>query len=120
ARTTAISADVTTVAFTDPATGIVSGATTDGVNDQLYIWSRTNNTTTGLSAGKIVLASHQAGDTSTGTTIDSTQFLFGFTGDTPVGLSSNGNEIVYYDPGSDLVSNQAGTASVLNVFLYNV
>src|SRR5262249_33591591 len=66
-----------------------------------------------------VLASHMASNTNSGTTI-SGSFLFGFTGDTPPTLSYNGTAVAYYDAGSDLVAGQSGTASVLNVFRYNV
>jgi hypothetical protein len=117
ASTVAISRDGTTVAFTSPAEGITS-ATVDGFNDQLYIYSRTNNDNTGLSAGQIVLASHKAGDTATGATVPSGA-LFGFTGDNPPTLSDNGRYVAYYHAGEDLVTDQAGTASVLNVFRYD-
>jgi hypothetical protein len=126
ASTVAISADGSTIAYTAPFNNLLSTATVDGTNDQLYVWSRINNTPiTGLSAGETVLASHQAGNNNTGTTIDSTQFFFGFTGDTPPSLSSNGAFIAYYDAGSDLVVTPGGTtmggnASVLNVFRYDV
>lgn len=119
ASTVSISRDGTTVAFTSPATDITS-ATTDGVNDQLYIYSRTNNTDTGLSAGQIVLASHAAGDTATGTTINSGSYAYGFTADNPPTLSDNGRYVAYYHAGEDLVTSQGGTASVLNVFRYDV
>jgi hypothetical protein len=119
--TVAISADGSTVAFTTPFDDLISGESVDGVSDQLYVWSRIDNTsTTGLSAGETVLASHTASSTSIGTTIDSTQFLFGFTGDTPPALSKDGTYVAYYDAGDDLISSQGGTASVLNVFRYDV
>jgi PKD repeat protein len=120
ASTTAISADGSTVAFTTPAKSLVSGESSDGVNDQLYIWSHIDNSSvTGLSAGQTVLASHKAGSNTTGATIPGS-FLFGFTADTPPSLSANGTLVAYYDAGNNLVSSQAGTASVLNVFLYDV
>jgi hypothetical protein len=129
ASTVAISGDGTTVAFTDPANNLVSSTTSTGVNDQLYVWSRTTNSTTGLSAGQTVLASHSAASTSAGATIPTAlqggllARLYGFTGwtaDTPPSLSSDGTAVAYYFAGNNLVSNQAGTASVLNVFRYNV
>ncbi|MBM3982320.1 MAG: DUF4214 domain-containing protein [Planctomycetes bacterium] len=115
ASTVAISRDGTTVAFTSPAEGITSG-TTDGTNDQLYIYSRTDNTNTGLSAGQIVLASHKAGSAN-GATVNGG--LFGFTADNPPTLSDNGRYVAYYHQGEDLVTDQAGTPSVLNVFRYD-
>jgi hypothetical protein len=123
ASTAAISADGSTIAFTDPAGDVVSGATVDAYDDQLYVWSRINNTATGLSAGQTVLASHKAGDTTTGASFNSSQFSFGFTGDTPPSLSSDGTAVAYYFAGSDLVNTNAltqGRAGVLNVFRYNV
>jgi hypothetical protein len=120
ASTTAISADGTTVAFTSPA-GNLNG-TVNGTDDNLFVWSRTTNATTGLTAGQVRLASHTAASATTGATI-SGSFLFGFTGDTPPALSSDGTAIAYYDAGSDLVNMTPatqGTASVLNVFRYNV
>jgi hypothetical protein len=157
ASTAAISGDGSTVAFTDPATdgtdllgntthGIVSGATSDGINDQLYVWSRIDNRTantatgatgaTGLNQGQIVLASHSAGSTAsapTGASFDSITvlgltlyeaggelLLFGFTEDGPPSLSSDGSAIAYYDAANNLVSSQSGTTSLLNVFRYNV
>ena len=121
ATTAAISADGSTVAFTDPGTNLVSGQSTDGVSDQLYVWSRIDNSTTGLSAGQTVLASHKAGDNSTGAHIPSTlSSFFGYSQDSPPTLSADGNQIAYYYAGDNLVSSQGGTASVLNVFLYNV
>ncbi len=116
ASTVAISRDGTTVAFTSPAEGITSG-TTDGTNDQLYIYSRTTNSNTGLDAGEIVLASHAVGSAN-GSTVSGG--LFGFTADNPPTLSDNGRYVAYYHQGSDLVTDQAGTASVLNVFRYDV
>ena len=58
----------------------------------------------------------------TGAAIDDTtlELAAGFTGDTPPTLSANGEYIAYYDAGSNLVVNQAGTAGVLNVFRYDV
>jgi hypothetical protein len=119
ATTAAISADGSTVAFTDPGTNLVAGQSSDGVSDQLYIWSRTG--TNGLTAGQTVLASHAAGSATTGATIPSTlSSFFGWSADTPPSLSANGNEVAYYDAGNNLVTGQSGTASVLNVFRYTV
>ncbi len=134
ATTAVISGDGTTVAFTDPAKDLLSSGSGLGINDQLYVWSRTNNSNTGLSAGQIVLASHTFGTSSTalttGTTIPAAlqggfeAQLFGFTGwtaDTPPSLSNNGAYVAYYDAGQDLVSTTADpNASVLNVFRYDV
>jgi hypothetical protein len=122
--TAAISADGSTVAFTTPFDDLITGGSNLGLDDNLYVWSRIDNTnTTGLSAGQTVLASHTVGSPTTGATIDATQFLFGFTADTPPSLSDNGAFVAYYDAGSDLVNATAstqGTASVLNVFRYDV
>jgi hypothetical protein len=121
ATTAAISADGSTVAFTDPGTNLLSSQNTDGKSDQLYVWSRIDNSTTGLSAGQTVLASHAAGSDTTGATIPSSlSSFFGYSQDSPPTLSADGNQIAYYYAGNNLVANQAGTASVLNVFLYNV
>ncbi len=124
ATTASISADGTTVAFTDSAEGLVPGATTDGLNDQLYVWSRVTNSTTGLSAGEIVLASHEAGSNLTGGTIvlSGLQSLIGvgYSEDSPPSLSANGTVVAYNDQANNLVPSQTGTASVLNVFSYNV
>jgi hypothetical protein len=134
ATTAAISSDGTTIAFTDPAKDLISSGSGLGVNDQLYVWSRTTNSTTGLSAGQIVLASHTYGTTSTalttGTTIPSAlqggtiAQLEGFTGwtaDTPPSVSKDGTFVAYYDAGDDLVStSHDSNASVLNVFRYDV
>jgi hypothetical protein len=121
ASTAAISGDGSTIAFTDPGVDLVAGQSTDGINDQLYVWSRITNPNTGLSAGQTVLASHKAGtgaDLTTGTTINGG--FFGFSGDAPPTLSNDGTAVAYYDQGRNLVPNQAGTASVLNVFRYDV
>jgi hypothetical protein len=121
ADTASISADGSTVAFSDPGTNLVSGQNTDGVSDQLYVWSRINNSTTGLSAGQTVLASHAAGSNLTGASIPSNlSSSFGYSEGSPPTLSANGNEVAYYYAGSNLVASQAGTASVLNVFLYTI
>jgi hypothetical protein len=121
ASTTAISADGSTVAFTDPGTNLLSSQNTDGVSDQLYVWSRINNSTTGLSAGQTILASHKYGSDTVGATIPSSlSSFYGYSQDSPPTLSADGNNIAYYYAGKNLVNGQAGTASVLNVFLYNV
>ena len=68
--------------------------------------------------GVTVLASHSASSSTTGATIPSSlSSFFGWSADTPPTLSSNGNEIAYYDAGSNLVTNQGSNPSVLNVFL---
>jgi hypothetical protein len=130
ASTVAISGDGTTIAFTDPATDLISNfGNSNNVDDQLYVYSRTDDTATGLSKGQIALASHKAGDNSTPATIPTSlqggllAQLYGFTGwtaDNPPSLSSDGSAIAYYFAGNNVVSNQAGTASVLNVFRYDV
>jgi hypothetical protein len=125
ASTAAISADGSTVAFTDPGINLVSGQSTDGFSDQLYIWSRINNTSvTGLTAGETVLASHEAGSPLTGASIPNNLAVGllsdGYSQDSPPTLSANGDEVAYYYAGSNLVTNQGGTASVLNVFRYTV
>ena len=118
ADTVAISADGSTIAFTDAGTNLVSGQSTDGTNDQLYVWSRIG--TNGLTEGQTVLASHMAGSPLTGSTVPSSlSGGFGWSADTPPTLSADGNEVAYYDAGNNLVPGQTGTASVLNVFLYN-
>ncbi|MFO0967351.1 MAG: MBG domain-containing protein [Gemmataceae bacterium] len=117
ASTAAISADGSTVAFTDPGVNLVTGQSTDGVSDQLYVWHRT-----GAQAGTTVLASHKLGASLVGGTIGGS-FLFGFTGDTPPSLSGDGSVVAYYFAGTDLVNTTAatqGTPSVLNVFRYDV
>ena len=121
ADTVAISGDGTTVAFTDGGTNLVSGQSTNGISDQLYVWSRIDNVAvTHLSAGQTVLASHQAGSPLTGAAIPSNlSSTNGWSADTPPTLSANGNEVAYYYAGDNLVAGQTGTASVLNVFLYD-
>ena len=123
ASTVAISRDGTTVAFTAPFDNLppsANGTTNLGYNDQLYVWSRINDNNTGLTAGQMVLASHEYGNVNAGASIDSFSFLFGFTADNPPTLSDNGAYIAYYDAGGDLVNTQGGTASILNVFRYDV
>jgi hypothetical protein len=122
ASTVAISGDGSTVAFTTPFDNLISGESVDGVDDNLYVWSRINNAgVTGLTAGETVLASHEYGSADTGAAIPSSEeLLFGFTGDSPATLSTNGAYVAYYDAGDNLVDNQAGTASVLNVYRYDV
>jgi hypothetical protein len=124
ASTVAISADGSTIAFTDPAQDLVSGLNWSGQNhggDELYVWSRIDNPATGLSAGQTRLASHQAGSANTPATIPaSIAPLFGFTGDAPPSLSASGTVVAYYFAGNNLVTGQTGTASVLNVFRYDV
>ena len=100
-----ISGDGTTVAFTDPGTGFVSGASTDGYNDQMYVWSAVNNqAVTGLTAGQIQLVSHQAGSNLTGASINSNEFPVRFHRGRSRQPEHNGNAIAYYDAGSNLVS----------------
>jgi hypothetical protein len=112
ADTVAISADGSTIAFTDPGTKLVSGQSTDGVNDQLYVWSRINDIATGLAAGQTVLASHQAGVSLTGASVPSNlSGFFGYVGDSPPTLSADGSDVAYYYAGSNLVTGQVGTAS---------
>jgi hypothetical protein len=127
ASTVAISGDGSTIAFTAQFDNLISGDTVDGINDQLYVWSRINNTNvTGLSAGQTVLASHQSGNDTTGTKINGALFALGFTvADTPASLSNNGAFIAYYDAGQDLVVDSSGLSmggnpGVLNVFRYTV
>jgi uncharacterized repeat protein (TIGR01451 family) len=119
ADTVAISSDGTTIAFTDKATNLL-GTSITTTYDQLYVWSRTTNSTTGLSAGQTVLASHQAGSTSTAATISGASTGSPAWGPLPASLSSNGAFVAYYFGGSNLVSSQGGTASALNVFRYDV
>jgi hypothetical protein len=124
ASTVAISGDGSTIAFTDPATDLVANLTTPYMNhggDELYVWSRIDNAATGMAAGQIRLASHAAGSETTLATIPSSIApLFGFTGDVPPSLSYSGNAVAYYFAGNNLVAGEAGPASVLNVFRYDV
>jgi PKD repeat protein len=117
ADTVAISGDGTTVAFTDKATNLLSSTiTTSG--DQLYVWSRTTNSTTGLSAGQIQLASHASSSTTTAASF-STGTSSSKWGPLPPSLSSNGDYVAYYFGGNNLVASQSG-ASSLNAFRYDV
>jgi hypothetical protein len=114
--TVSISSDGTTVAFTSKATNLLaSSITTTG--DQLYVWSRTTNSNTGLSAGQTVLASHAASSTTTAASFGAASSLWG---PLPASLSTNGTFVAYYFGGSNLVSGQAGTAASDNVFRYDV
>src|SRR5262249_49421954 len=116
--TVAISGDGTTVAFTSKATNLLSTSITTS-DDQLYVWSRTTNSNTGLAAGQTVLASHQVGanTTAAGFTNGSGSSLWG---PLPASLSTQGTFVAYYFGGNNLVSGQAGTASPSNVFRYDV
>src|SRR5262249_32590703 len=100
------------------ATNLLSTATTNTA-DELYVWSRTTNSTTGLSAGQIVLASHATGANSTaasfGTGTGSSAW-----GPLPPSLSSNGAYAAHDCGGNTLVSTQAWTAPATNVFRYDV
>jgi Bacterial Ig-like domain (group 1)/Putative Ig domain/WD40-like Beta Propeller Repeat len=115
ATTVAISADGSTVAFTDPGTNLVLNQSSDGLSDQLYVWSRIDNPNTGLSAGQTVLASHTYASATTGG-----HNVSGWEADNPPTLSADGTAVAYYFDGNNLVSGQSGTASMLNVFRYNV
>src|SRR5262249_10491639 len=105
---------------------LVSNTTNVGINDQLYVYSRINDTATGLSAGQIVLVSHKAGSNTTAADTlpaDDLAKLLGFTGwtaDTPPSLSNDGSVIAYSCAAKNVVANQGGNASVLNVFRYDV
>jgi len=104
ADTVAISADGSTVAFSDASTNLLSTATTNK-GDELYVWR----------AGQIALITHSAASTTTAATGSNTSEW----GPLPASLSATGDFIAYYFGGDDLVVNQAGTANPANVFLYN-
>ena len=139
--TTSISADGSTIAFTDSATNLVAGETTVGVGlvpltlpgttivvgdvvagigDNLYVWSRINDSATGLAAGQTVLASHQGTNNLDGATFPSFfSVTIPYLENSPASLSANGAEIAYYFAGQGVIAGQSGTAGVENVFLYN-
>ena len=124
ATTTAISADGSTIAFTDPGTNLVANLAsgTVGTSDNLYVWSRINDPATGLSAGQTVLASHQASNSLAGASFSSSFSLTGYSEDSPASLSANGTEIAYYYAGENLVTGEtipSKGAATENVFLYN-
>jgi hypothetical protein len=111
-----ISADGTTVAFLTKATNLLTTTTGSTSKDELYVWSRTTDSTTGLSAGQIRLASHTSSSTTTAATVTPTLAL----GALPPSISKDGSFVAYYLGGTNLVANQAGTASATNVFRYDV
>jgi hypothetical protein len=121
ADSVAISGDGSTIAFTDNATNLLSTSITTSF-DQLYVWSRTNDSATGLSAGQIELASHTSSSNTTaasfsGSGLSSTGSSLW--GPLPPSLSTNGEFVAYYFGGNNLVANQAGTAAAENVFRYD-
>ncbi len=121
ASTVAISADGSTVAFTSNATNLLPTSISNGGNDELYVWSRIDNTNgpTGLAEAQLVLASHAAGAPTTAAGFTGTSGTSSW-GPLPASLSADGAYVAYYFGGNNLVAGQGGTASPQNVFVFVV